>query len=136
MPTKPPLGGKPEGKRIRLSNEEIRVLVRVIGAITAVGEKFGVAFVVFLILLATVWFLGTAQTQDAFLRELLFGSITNTRYLAVFFVALIIVAIFGIDTRVQSYRTETAEMKRLADERTKWQQRALNAPLSHTEEAD
>jgi chromate transport protein ChrA len=118
------------------SNEEINGWIRVASAITTIGEKFGVAFAVFLILLLAVYVLGSKQTHDDFMRELLFGSITNTRYLTLFFVVLILTAIFGVDTRIRAYRTESAEMKRLADQKSEWQQRAIGAPLSHTEESE
>lgn len=125
-----------DGRSQGRNSENVRYLVRIVAAIANIGEKFGVAFAIFVMLLLAVYFLGTAQTRDDFIRELLFGSITHTRYLALFFGALIVIAIFGLDTRFRASKTESVEMKRLADERTAWQQRALNAPLSHTEEAD
>src|SRR5262245_22515268 len=66
-------------------------LIQALAALTRVADRLGVAFAVLVGLLTTVWVLGSAQTRDDFLRELLFGSITHTRYLALFFAALLAV---------------------------------------------
>lgn len=115
------------------SDAELRVWVQLCGAIGRIADKFGVAFAVMVVFLATVWWMGSEQTQDDFIRELLFGSVTGTRALAWFLVALAVIAIFGLDTKFRSLRTERREMKRLAAERDRWQELALNRPLSHTD---
>ena len=95
-------------------------------------DRFGLAFSVMLLLLFAVKWLGSTQTQDDFVRELLFGQITGRRTLALFFGALVLLAVFGVDTAVRAKLTEKAEMKRLADEKSRWQERALDTDLSHT----
>lgn len=96
-----------------------------------IAERLGMAFAIMTFIVLGVWFLGSTTTKDEFVRELLFGSITNTRYLSLFFVALIVIALFGLDNMFASWRTERAEMKRLASEKTRLQERLLG-PLSHT----
>ena len=112
----------------------LQVLVVGLNALTKVADRFGVAFAVFIILLLAVRWMGSGETQDDFIRELLFGSVTGTRFITLFFVAILVVAIFGLDTRRRDYRTESDEMKRLSDEKTHWQEVALGRPLSHTTE--
>jgi hypothetical protein len=90
------------------SAREIDPLVRALAALTALAERLGLAFAVLIVLLSAVWALGSAQTRDDFVRELLFGSITHTRYLSFFFGALLVIAIFGLDTRRRS-RTAVRE---------------------------
>ena len=84
------------------SPRDVDPLVRALAALTALAERLGLAFAVFIVLLSAVWALGSSRTRDDFVRELLFGSITHTRYLSFFFGALLIVAIFGFDTRRRS----------------------------------
>jgi chromate transport protein ChrA len=114
--------------------EQLRFWVQVVSALAKIADQFGISFAVIVILLASVWQMGDAETQNDFIRELLFGSVTNTRQLTTFFVVLVVISVFGLDTKVRAYRTESAEMKRLADEKTQWQERALGQSLSHTED--
>src|SRR5260221_14358306 len=75
----------PPAPELPAAAEEMRFLVQALAALTRVAERLGIAFAVLVVLLAAVWMLGSAQTRDDFLRELLFGSITHTRYLSLFF---------------------------------------------------
>ena len=75
---------------------------------------------------------GSAQTQDDFIRDLFVWSVTGGRTLAIFFGLLILLSVFGVDTVIRAKLTESAEMKRLADEKSRWQERALGTELSHT----
>lgn len=116
------------------SPSEIRIWLRCLGTLTSFIDRFGLAFTVMLLLLIAVKWMGSEGTQDDFVRELLFGSITGGRSLAIFFVSLILLALFGVDTIVKARLSESAEMKRLAAEKTMWQERALKTNLSHTGE--
>ena len=117
-----------------LNSSEIRVLVRATSIIASLVDRFGIAFVVLLLLLLAVKWMGSDQTQDDFIRELLFGEVTKGRSLAVFFVSLVLISLFGVDSIVRAKLTESKEMKRLAAEKTLWQERALQTELSHTDE--
>jgi hypothetical protein len=128
-------GGAPK-PRSRLNSEEVRLTVKAVNVLSNVAERFGVAFAVLLLTLFAPWLMGTAQTRDDFIRELLFGSVTQTRYLSVYFVFLVIVAVSGFETRLRAFRTERAEMARLAAEKAFWQEKALGTKLSHTAEAE
>lgn len=118
-----------------LNNQEVRLLVRATSVIAALVDRFGVAFVVLLLIVATVKWLGNGKTQDDFLRELLFGEITGGRSLGVFLAGLVLLALFGVDSIVRARLMESAEMRRLAQEKSRWQERALQTKLSHTDEA-
>ena len=78
--------------------------------------------------------MGNEDTQNDFIRELLFSEITGNRSLAIFFGFLILLAAFGVDTAVRGKLTESKEMKRLAQEKSMWQERALGTQLSHTDD--
>jgi hypothetical protein len=121
-------------KKDPLNSEEVRWLVRCMSLVASFFDRFGIALTVLLLLLLTVKWMGSAKTQDDFVRELLFGQITGGRSLAIFFAVLIAISILGIDTIVRARLTESAEMKRVTAEKTKWQERALQSELSHTDE--
>jgi hypothetical protein len=128
------LGGRENAKKGRPQPERIGDSAKAINAVVAVAERIGCSFAILLLLMLAVWRLGSAQTKDDFIRELLFGSVTHTRYLSLFFIILAGISISGAETFLRSYRTERAEMKRLAEEKTYWQERALGVQLSHTDE--
>ena len=116
------------------SREDATHAIRAFAALANFAERCGVAFAVLVVLLFTIWLMGSTETRDDFIRELLFGSITNTRYLSLFVAVLIVIAVLGGLTARRAKVTESDEMKRLADERTAWQERALGRTLSHTAE--
>jgi hypothetical protein len=122
----------PEPSASSFNPAEVRLWVKTIAAFMSFLDRFGLAFSVMLLLLVAVKWMGTAQTQDDFIRELLFGQTTGGRTLAIFFIILILLSVFGIDTLVRAKLTESAEMKRLAEEKSRWQERALGTELSHT----
>lgn len=100
--------------------------------IARVADRFGLAVIVLGLLFGAVWLMGTAETQDDFVRELLFAEITQTRYLSFFVIVLIVIALFGLDSRSRARKTESHETKRVTDERSMWQERALGTDLEHT----
>lgn len=61
---------QPDSKGRRLNKEEVRLLVRACDILGRIGERFGVAFMVLIVLLLTIWKMGSQQTQDDFIREL------------------------------------------------------------------
>jgi hypothetical protein len=101
-----------------------------------VADRFGVAGAVLIVLLAAIWFLGSDKTRDDFVRETLFGAITGKPTLGIFFGLLILVIIFGLDTRARAFKAESKEMKRLAAEKTRLQEQLLERQLSHTRTGD
>ena len=98
--------------------------------VVALSSKLAV--IVLGLLFGAVWFMGTEETQDDFVRELLFGEITQTRYLSCFVILLTVIALLRWDSRSRARKTESDETKRLSDERSKWQERALGTDLEHT----
>ena len=122
----------PEPTQPSFSPAEVRLWVKAIATFMSFVDRFGLAFSVMLLLLFAVKWMGSTQTQDDFVRDLLFGQITGGRSLALFFGVLVLLTVFGIDTAVRAKLTETTEMKRLADEKSRWQERALGTDLSHT----
>lgn len=118
----------------QFSGGEIRAWVKAITSVMSMVDRFGIAFTVLVLQIVAVKWLGTEKTQDDFLRELLFGEITQGRSLAIYFGLLILVAMFGIDTIARARFTESREIKRLAKEKSEWQERALRTSLSHTKE--
>lgn len=110
------------------SPEELGAWLRIVTAITRFVDRFGMAVGMIVLLLFTVWFMGSDKTQDDFVRELLFGEVTKTRHLAMFFVALVAISLFGLDGIIRARLLDSREVKRLAAERDKWQARALDEP--------
>lgn len=118
----------------RYTPAEVRAWVRALTSVMSLVDRFGIAFTVLVLQILAVKWLGSQKTQDDFLRDLLFGEITKGRSLAIFYVILIVLAMFGVDTIVRARLSESREMKRLAKEKTEWQERALGTKLSHTDE--
>lgn len=116
------------------SPAEVAAWLRIVEKVTGLIDRLGVALTVIAVLFCSVYFMGTTKTRDDFIRDLLFGDVTHTRWLSVFLVGMVLVSVFGLDTWVRDRRVERKEMQRLADERDKWQERALNTELSHTKD--
>src|SRR4051812_15648994 len=112
------------------SKNETGMWVRAFAAADRVAEKFGVAFVILLLLFAAVYKMGSAQTQDDFIRELLFASVTHTRYLSIFVILLVLISTFGLDAIGRLLRIERSEMRRISEEKTKLQEKLLERELS------
>jgi hypothetical protein len=130
---------KPEkGKAVapaRKTEASLKWLAAAGPALSALGrfiDKFGVSFFVFVLMLITVWALGTAKTRDDFLREILFSEVTQTHYLQWFVVALIVDAIVGVRLMKWWFSREKAEIKRLAQEKARLQELLAGRALAHT----
>lgn len=122
------------GSKDRFTSSEVRLWVRAVTSLVSFVDRFGIAFTVLLLAIIAVKWMGSEATQDDFIRELLFGEITGNRSLAIFFGILIVFAAFGVDTAIRTRLTEGEEMKRLAREKSMWQERALGTKLSHTDD--
>ena len=98
-----------------------------------VAERFGVTAAIFCLLLGAVRLFGDAKTQNDFMREVLFADVTHTRYVQVFFGALVALMACGALLRKKSITDESKEMKRLAAEKGALQQKLIGSTLSHTD---
>jgi hypothetical protein len=125
---------KPRPRPRAAATAEARLWVKAITAVMSLADRLGIAFTVMIVLIGAVYVLGDDTTENDFIRELLFGEITGTRTLAVFMVSLAVVAVFGADTFIKAKLAERAEMKRISDEKSYWQEKALGTDLSHTGE--
>lgn len=99
-----------------------------------IADRFGApAAVLTLILVAVKLFAGT-ETQDDFIRAVLFGEFGwPLPVLGVFLVADLL---FGFRLRRKWVDGESDEIRRLADERSGLQEQLLGVRLSHTEHPD
>lgn len=100
---------------------------------THVVDRFGVAFGVLILCLLTIWLFGSEKTQDDFIREMLFGTVTGSPATRLFFVALILLALVSSSALFRRWSREGTEMKRLADEKSRLQEKLIGSELSHTQ---
>ncbi len=99
-------------------------------------DKLGMPAAIFTMCLFAVWLLGSEKTHDDFIREVLFADVTHTRYVQLFFGGLVLLSVGGILVNRRSKRTESKEMKRLADEKSRLQEKLAGTTLSHTDDGD
>jgi hypothetical protein len=98
-------------------------------------DKLGVPMAVLILVLFAIRWMGSADTQDKFIQEVLFGSVTHTRHLSVFFASLIVlILISAVFTRRKKSSDESSEMKRIAKEKSELQERLLGKKLSSSAE--
>lgn len=94
-------------------------------------DKLGVPMVTLLMILGAIRVMGKTETQDQFIQEVLFGSMTHTRHLSIFFASLIgVMLISGALTWRKKSVDESNEMKRIAKEKGDLQERLLGRRLS------
>lgn len=90
----------------------------------------GPAFTVLFGSIFLLWMSGDAPTENEFVRRLFFGEVTRGGVawpLQAFFILLIVLVLLrGARVIRSSKSAENAELKRVADERTKWQDDALS----------
>lgn len=113
---------------------EVGVWITIAQSFGALVERLGIGFSVLIVLLLTVWFMGSERTRDDFIRELLFAQITQTHHLQAFFGFLIVFTLFGVDSVLRGYRSEKAEMRRLSAEKTRLQELLARRELAHTDD--
>src|SRR5690349_11374709 len=112
-----------KGKKDSLSGWEKAALIA-IRLIDRAFDTFGVPMTVLFGIFLIVYKFGSAKTQDDFIREILFRGVTQTPWLQIFFVGLISVAIYlGVKARRRGRVLEGREMQRLADEKTRLQEK-------------
>lgn len=98
-----------------------------------VANTFGIPAATLLLCFGAVWFFGDAKTKNDFVRELLFRDVTHTPWLSLFFAILIVVSAVGAwRATVRRRALESTEMRRLASERTRLQEKLLEASVSHS----
>jgi len=123
---------KKDKKEGSLSGWEKAALVA-IRLIDRAFDTFGVPMTVLFGIFLVVYKFGSKQTQDDFIRELLFRGVTQTVWLQVFFVGLVGVAIYlGVKAQRRGHVLEGKEMQRLADEKTQLQEKLAEKELNHS----
>jgi hypothetical protein len=70
-------------------------LAATFGAFGRLADRIGISFTMLLVMLFTIWKMGSERTQDDFIRELLFADVTHTRYLSVFVGMLLLIIVLG-----------------------------------------
>lgn len=118
---------------MRLSDQETRALKQFGEALSELVDRFGIAFVALIVMVSTVRLMGSAKTQDDFIRELLFGEVTGGRSLAIFFVCMVITTTLGLDGVRRERLADGVEFRRIVDEKHLWEERALRAERSQTD---
>jgi len=121
----------PKGEETDLAKKASKADLAIFVMAQAV-DKFGMPAALFMICLTAVWVLGDAKTQNDFIREVLFADVTHTRYVQGFFGALVALAIGASAIGIRKKRAESSELKRIAAEKTRLQQKLIEAELSHT----
>lgn len=117
--------GTPDGHTMRT--------VAWVNLFTHVVDRFGVPFGLLLLCLATIWVFGDDKTQNDFIREMLFGEVTGKPAARLFFLALLALSLVSSSALFRRLSREPAEMKRLADEKARLQERLIGSELSHTQ---
>jgi hypothetical protein len=100
------------------------------------ADRFGVPFAILFFLFGAVKLLAKEQTQDDFIRELLFEHVTNRPYVQAFFGSLVVLTILGAYGLLERGRADSAEIKRLAKEKGELQQKLLGRKLSRSGDDD
>lgn len=126
--------GEVMGRTSKLvSDREVHAATRLVDALSNLVDRVGIAFVVPVAIVWTVKSLGNAETQDEFIREVLFGEVTGGRSLAIFFACMIVMALFGLDSVIRRRLRQGGEFTRTLKENERWQVRVLRLEHSHTD---
>ena len=98
------------------------------------ADRFGISAAILVFIVITVKLLGNTDTQDDFVRELLFQDVTHKPWWQLFVGYLVFnVLLFPAAWWVRT-RNESKEMQRIASEKSKLQAQLLGADLHHSEE--
>lgn len=98
-----------------------------------IADRFGVPFALFVVCLGVIWLFGSEKTRDDFIREMLFGEIAGSPAARIFFVGLVLLALVNSSALFRRWSREPAEVKRLAAEKSRLQEKLIGRELSHTE---
>src|SRR5690242_14660024 len=92
-----PKGGKKPAALAKRDDDATKAAawMKVATGLAKIADRMGMAFVILLLLFFAVWKFGNDQTQNDFIRGLLFGGPTGTWYVRSFFALLIVDATFG-----------------------------------------
>lgn len=102
--------------------------------LTVFTERFGVPFGLLMVCLGAVWCFGDAKTHNDFIRELLFGEITHRPTVGLIFLGLILIILVGNAAALfRRASREPKEVKRIADEKARLQEKLIGTELSHTQ---
>lgn len=113
----------------------VQLLLSLSLAVGQLANRFGTSFIILLILIGMVWTFGSDETQDDFIRELLFGELNRFPVLTTFVIGLTVDFVLGLSVRQRARKGESREFKRIAAEKTRLQEKLLG-PLHHTEDED
>jgi hypothetical protein len=87
-----------------------------------------------IVVLLAIYQLGSEKTRDDFIREVLFGAVTDTRYLGFFFAAWVLIIMFGGTLAALYRKRESDELQRCAEEKARLQELLAGRGLHHTAE--
>lgn len=121
--------------RIPRSEDSIKIdwVVAGMAAFGRVADKFGTSFAVLVLVLLAVRLLGKDNTWDDFVREVLFGQVTHRPWLGIIVAILVMDAAIGGWTVRRWLSSDSKEMRRIADEKSKLQELLMGRKLHHTE---
>lgn len=98
-----------------------------------ISDRFGAPAGVAALLILLVWAFGDDATQNEFVRGLLFGD-HGRWWLQALGLVLVVDILFGYSVRRRWLDGESTEMKRIAAEKRRLQEKLLGRELAHTKD--